>query len=502
MENQKVSDDDGFHIPSKVLAADGQTVDTSGKVWELHDRSESTSKVRLNINSALKHDFDVTSERSERLIILYLYERLRSVKAWTVHGDLYAFGRFVEWWSENKKCPLEWCGVVEPDWRAFLNYCIKERSGNGNDFARLQSFYRWGTYQKNFSDFDRDIASSISVIRAPGNSKGKAVRSLDTERGPLDDTEVKLINDSLSTKKGTLKQRAIVRLLLELGLRPLALTIIRGEHLSRYDVPVAEEGEAGTSIFYQLEVPKLKGRQAKISTWYKRPLTTDLGKILEKVSRSDDNLLLHWLSEYKSPRGKIADTLEAWVREANITSPRTGQLLHLFPLRFRRTLATDMAVQGASKAQIAQALGHNDLQNVDVYMDASAVILNRMEEDDAFDFQDEVVDLFMGKVGDPDDEDVSEQRIPGAAPQVGGLKGTTGHIGACQKQSPCSLSPPLSCYTCSKFVAFEDAPHSDIADELEAWIQNSPDGVDRRVPQQHVTTLKAIRQLLQQLGDK
>jgi hypothetical protein len=161
-----------------------------------------------------------------------------------------------------------------------------------------------------------------------------------------------------------------------------------------------------------------------------------------------------------------------------------------------------MAVQGASKAQIAQALGHNDLQNVDVYMDASAVILDRMEEEDAFDFQDEVVELFMGKVGDPDDEDVSEQRIPGAAPQVGGLKGTTGHIGACQKQSPCSLSPPLSCYTCKKFVAFEDAPHEDIKDELEHWIKSSPEGVDRRIPQQHVTTLKAIRQLLQQLGDE
>jgi hypothetical protein len=49
-------------------------------------------------------------------------------------------------------------------------------------------------------------------------------------------------------------------------------------------------------------------------------------------------------------------------------------------------------------------------------------------------------------------------------------------------------------------VAFDDAPHADIKNELEAWIQHSPDGVDRRIPQQHVTTVKAIRQLLKQLS--
>lgn len=191
-----------------------------------------------------------------------------------------------------------------------------------------------------------------------------------------------------------------------------------------------------------------------------------------------------------------------WVRQAGIISPRTGQLLHLFPRRFRRTLATDMAVQGASRAQIAQALGHSDLQNVEVYMDASSTIVDRLKEEGAFDFQDDVIDLFQGRVGDPDEEDVTEQRVPGTAPQVDGLRGITGNIGACQKSSACSLTPPLSCYTCQHFVAFDDAPHADIKNELEAWIQHSPDGVDRRIPQQHVTTVKAIRQLLKQLEDE
>ncbi len=482
-------------VPSEVLTPDGQTVDTSDDVWRLDVRAKSKSRIKINSSSS----FGRITNRSLKLIRLYLAERLRSVKPVTVKNDLDAFKSFVRWCNKRKDDIFKWREIDESDWREFLDKCNKSMSNRGGYFSRIRPFYRWGAFQKGFSDFDRDVASSISLIRAPGNDKGKAVRTLDPHRGPLDDDEIKLIHDALDEKAGTVEKRVVVRLFLELGIRPLAVTLIRGKHLLRHDVPVAEKGKEDRKTMYQLEVPKLKSREAEITKWYTRPLSDELGEALERVSQSDEELLLGWLAEYQSPEKRIGIHLNDWVAEAGLISPRTGELLNLFPRRFRRTLATDMAVQGASKAQIAQALGHKDLQNVDVYMDASAAILDRMEEDDAFDFQDEVVDLFMGKVGDPDDEDVSEQRIPGAAPQVGGLKETTGHIGACQKSSPCSLTPPLSCYTCKKFVAFEDAPHEDIKDELENWIEGSPEGIDRRIPQQHVTTLKAIRQLLQQL---
>lgn len=489
-------------IPSEVLTPDEQTVDTSGDVWELATRAESTSVLRINFASTLKGSHIRITDRGRKLIRLYLAERLRAVKAETVEGDLFAFKRFARWWSEKKGQVLKWSEVSESNWRTFHEYSLESSSSMGNGFARLRSFYRWGAFQKSFSDFDRDIASSISQIRAPGNEKGKAVRTLDPYRGPFDDIEIKLINDSLDEKIGTPRQRVIVRLLLELGLRPLTLSIIKGKHLLRHDVSFVEEGEKDRKTLYQLEVPKLKDREPNLSTWYTRPLTTELGRDLERSRQSENDLLLHWLSDCKSPTRKVERTLKNWVHEADIISPRTGQLLNLFPLRFRRTLATDMGVQGASRAQIAQALGHSDLQNVEVYMAASAAIVDRMKEEGAFDFQDEVIDLFQGRVGDPNEENVSEQRVPGAAPQVGGLSGITGHIGACQKSSPCSLTPPLSCYTCQKFVAFDDAPHADIKKELENWIRNSPDGVDRRIPQQHVTTIKAIQQLLNQLEDE
>ena len=492
----------GLEVSSEVLTSEGQTVDTSGNIWELPVRAESASTLKLNLASALQSGAEQFTRRSRKLVRLYLTKRLRTVKANTVQSDLYAFRRFMKWWGENKSRTLKWDEVSESDWRAFLDYCVKSTARKGDIFTILRSFYSWGAFQKELPGFDRDIASSISLIRAPGNERGEAVRALDPHRGPLDDDEIKLIHDALDKKAGTVEERVVVRLFLELGIRPLAVTLIRGKHLLRHDVPVAEKGKEDRKTMYQLEVPKLKSREAEITKWYTRPLSNELGEALERVSQSDEELLLGWLAEYQSPEKMIGVYLNDWVAEVGLISPRTGELLNLFPRRFRRTLATDMAVQGASKVQIAQALGHKDLQNVDVYLDASAVILDRMEEDDAFDFQDEVVDLFMGKVGAPDDEDVSEQRIPGAAPQVGGLKGTTGNIGACQKSSPCSLTPPLSCYTCSKFVAFEDAPHDDIKDELETWIKSSPEGVDRRIPQQHVTTLKAIRQLLQQLGDE
>jgi hypothetical protein len=158
-------------LPSVVLTPDDQEVDVSGDVWQLKIRSESTAIMRLDVSSTLNSLSGHTS-RSRKLIRLYLSERLRSVKANTVSGDLEAFRRFLEWWSESKARTLKWNKISASDWRAFLDYCIKSTSRRGGIFSAIRSFCKWGAFQKDFSDFDKDIASSISQIRAPGNKKG------------------------------------------------------------------------------------------------------------------------------------------------------------------------------------------------------------------------------------------------------------------------------------------------------------------------------------------
>ena len=55
-------------------------------------------------------------------------------------------------------------------------------------------------------------------------------------------------------------------------------------------------------------------------------------------------------------------------KAAGLVSPRTGQLLTISPRRFRFTIATHMAEEGASLFHIAEVLDHSDTQNVRVYV--------------------------------------------------------------------------------------------------------------------------------------
>lgn len=50
------------------------------------------------------------------------------------------------------------------------------------------------------------------------------------------------------------------------------------------------------------------------------------------------------------------------------------------PKRFRYTFGTRMAEEGASRAAIANRLGHMDLQHVDVYFSASPKIVESIDK--------------------------------------------------------------------------------------------------------------------------
>ena len=56
-------------------------------------------------------------------------------------------------------------------------------------------------------------------------------------------------------------------------------------------------------------------------------------------------------------------------KAAGLISPRTGKPLMITPRRFRFSIATHMAEEGASLFHIAEVLDHSDTQNVRVYVE-------------------------------------------------------------------------------------------------------------------------------------
>jgi integrase len=487
--------------PVEVLTPDNQVVDTSSSVWEVKLRAESQTTIILNINN-IDPNQETISDRCLMQMRLYLAERLTQRKASTVRCDLEAFRQFVKWWKGSRVDQLHWAVVEEEDFRGFLQYCL-ETPNAGNDFARIRSFYSWGAYKRSFPDFSKDLASVLRTIRASGNEKGRAVRTLDPREGPLDDTEVKCILDALESGLGTIEQRITVRLLIELGVRNSVLTILRRKDFLVYEYEVVEEGGLpNTRRDFHLKVPILKKRKPILER-REMSISRNLGEELNSViPEGDDDFLLPWLAGLRDPRQRIRQDVKQWAEAAELKSHRTGEPLHLTPRRFRYTLATSMAAEGASPAQIANALGHSDLQNVSVYVDASSKMIDRMYEDGAFDFYDDVVQLFKGTVEEKGIGSDSEQSIPGSSAHVPGMTNEIGAIGSCGKGAPCSLAPPLSCYTCPKFIARREARHDQVAAALEESIRNADERSDQRIPQQLVTTLQAVNQLQRQLDEE
>ncbi|MBV9599784.1 MAG: site-specific integrase [Chloroflexi bacterium] len=316
--------------------------------------------------------------------------------------------------------------------------------------------------------------------------------------------------DAIKRGAGSDQDRAIVMLHFELGLNPDAAARVWNSGLLMYAADIVEPGGTPRSeVAYHLAIPRVKKRTEKRQT-RTRPLSPELGALLRRLQHgAPEGRLLHWLSD-EQPVDSIQYAMNRCVRAAGVISPRTNKLLHLRPRRLRYTLATEMAREGASRHRIADVLDHTDLQNVEVYIEASSYIV--MQVGDRFDprFQ-PVLQRFLGKVVDASDPQPfggqKRQVILGVAVQLPTLPVNLGSIGACGRDAEaegiCQLAPPLSCYSCDKFAAFRDFDHASIADSLEHAIATRFDGqADQRIPLQLVGTLHAIRQLQQQIADE
>jgi hypothetical protein len=214
---------------------------------------------------------------------------------------------------------------------------------------------------------------------------------------------------------------------------------------------------------------------------------------------------LHWLPQ-KGPEAAINQTMRRFAREASLISPRTQRPLVINPRRFRFSIATHMAEEGASMFHIAEVLDHTDTQNVQVYVEAVSSITDSVAKaTDAV--LTPLVRRFQGKIIDSADgparEGISNQVIPAIAPHLGIANLSVGGIGMCgrdvRKDGLCRLLPPLSCYLCPSFAALRDGPHHEMLTSIEALLAQSQEVADKRIRMQLGDVCVAIRQVLEQL---
>jgi integrase len=416
------------------------------------------------------------SERAMQIIKLYIAHRLTFSKGMTVWNDSVMFRRFLRWYVTavrvGRPAAFDWELVTEDIFRAFLEHGLKTAS-KGNDFARLREMYTWGAFGAQFAEFDPDLALVLKTIRAQGNVKGAAVRFRDPLKGPLDQDEQRIVAHAIAAGAGTPSDRAVIMLHFELGLNPQSTARMKNGDLRAFSAKLVDNGRSKTITKYQIQAPRVKKRREFRET-KTRPISDKLGELLlELTCGGQDDPLFHWLSP-DAPEDGINQAMMRFATAARLISPRTRSLLNLTPRRFRFTLATEMAREGASRERIAEVLDHTDLQNVNVYVEAASFVIDQLGE--RFDRMfDPLLQRFRGKIVDsrvePAFPEVPRKVIPGDIVQLPTAPLNVGGIGMCgrdvRKDGLCRLAPPLTCYPCEFFAAFRTGPHSEVLSALE-----------------------------------
>jgi len=481
-----------------VISMDGQKVDATTDKWRIRRSADGGMIELINWRRLESIPRSATvSERSKLLIRLYLADRITRKKACTVHGDFKMFVAFFKWLFVNADLrSFDWSDLSEGISRAFLDHSIKHTANKGNYFSKLRTFYEWGVARQ-YPDFDHGILLILQSIIAPGNSKGHHVRFRHETKGPLSPDEKLLVSRSLIAGKGTDRDRVIVMLHLELGLNPNSASRLKNQDLKRFQI--------GDIVEYQLDVPRLKKRTAHRET-KRRPISKKLGELIEKLQQGEaEASLLHWLTN-SDPEEDIRQSMRRFANEADLVSLRTQKKLRLSPRRFRVTLATQMAEEGASKFQIAEVLDHSDLQNVNVYVETASTIADYVEKATDHALK-PLVSRFLGKIVDSVEtqafEDIPNQIILAEVPHLPLPLLDAGGVGLCgrdvRKDGLCRLFPPLSCYLCPSFAALRSGPHRELLESIKNFIRECEGRVDQRILAQLDDVRIAISHVIEQL---
>jgi integrase len=328
-----------------------------------------------------------------------------------------------------------------------------------------------------------DCTKYLRERRKPGNTKGRAVLTRDPVEGPFSESEYTALYKSVDTAYGT-------------GELPLWVTVLTrllfacGGRISQYASLKIKDVTVREGVFV-LGLPQVKTREAHSRISFKEfDLSPQTGRLLEKhidglkaLGCSDDTPLFS--EDTVMARGRrtvlranddlffghcTSDVLSDAFRSAlNAIAPPTARLqfasIPVTPKRFRYTFGVRLAEEGASKTVIADRLGHSDLQNVGVYVQASPRIVENIDKAMGAQLA-PLARAFRGHLVE-DEQQSTHKGAPGS--RIIDFRVSRNPVGSCAgKGGGCAFDKPVACYTCFKFEPWLDAPHEKVLQRLQA----------------------------------
>lgn len=380
--------------------------------------------------------------------------------------------------------------TIEPQALANYRASLKKRDAwyVGVIAGLIRSWNRLG-----YGGLGEGLLPTINGWILPGNIKGEAVQLQDSTKGSLTDLEFEsfysAVTAAFQTKVISLEDFAIVMLTGFSGRRPVQICDLKGK-----DFVVARASDGLTE--YVLNVPRAKVRGSIFRSEFKPfALNSDNGAVIEAllnasaarlaglgaldiVDAGDLPLFPNWIDVERyvamSPVERsvlpadfthltpnaIASRIKKVSELAPAISERTGEPLHIFPTRLRRTVGTRAARDGYGALMIAEILDHTDTQNVQVYVENIPEHVDAINEAVALQLA-PIAQAFSGRLVDCE-ELARRGNDPSSRVRTseGKTAGTCGHFGFC------GALAPIACYTCSSFQPWLDGPHRDVLERL------------------------------------
>jgi hypothetical protein len=367
----------------------------------------------------------------------------------------------------------------------------------------------------NFYGVHADVLLLLKQKRLKGNEKGFAVLTMDVDEGPYTPLEVEAIQCEVNAayESGEISSHDYVLtwLYILLGQR-------NAQHAALKVCDVKTAVKDGIRV-YSIMMPRCKqGFSDPRHELTERPLIAQFGEILlayaESVKKRFEDLLedpsqapLFPIVDLAKDRGTlgldfhraapaIGIALSAALDSLSIVSERTGLLLYVMPVRFRRTIGTRAAEEGYPPLVIARLLDHSDTQNVMVYSANSPAVLERIDRALAMELA-PLAQAFAGKLVDGSDgpknpaKKIIDLRIDRSGEGMG----------ECGQHSFCGFSAPIACYTCSSFEAWLDGPHEAVLNHLIDRRERLLAQSDQRMASVNDRTILAVAAVVQKCSD-
>lgn len=356
---------------------------------------------------------------------------------------------------------------------------------------------------------ETDCAQYLRERRKPGNCKGTAVRTRDPVEGPFSEAEYSALYKAVDAAYGMGELPQWVAVLTR-------LLFACGGRISQFASLKVMDLIANNASFV-LNLPQAKTREAHSRVSFKKfDLSPQTGRLAMEYIENlrcqghgpdtaffPEDIVMKWGS--RGERRSEGDLFFGHCVRANLSTVYSNALRLIAPpterlqsepipvstRRFRYTFGTRLAEEGASRAIIADRLGHVDLQNVDVYFEASPKIVENIDK--AMDAQlAPLAYAFKGRLVEGE-EHSTHKGAPGS--RIIDFRVSKDPVGSCGgKGQGCAFNKPIACYTCFKFEPWLDGPHEKVLIRLK--VERERCGTDERLAAINDDAMRAVQEVM------